>query len=447
MHVFIKRWQDLSLEVKIIVLMSTLIIIGTLSLTQLSIQRERRNFQRELQQQSELVMDVIVLSVKDPLYYQQLDEIRFIASEVIANPDVTFLTFYDRQGRVLIDAFTPQMAFSQQVDPFGAQLVALKASESFLEWQPNQLLAGRSVWLGNSVIGAVAFGLSTQPLDQKISDITRQNLWLALVATLIGALVSMVVLRQITNPLKELTRVAHEMRHGNTSIRAQPLGRDEIGQLSEAFNTMAVAIQEREKSLRDFAAHLEVAVAERTAKLRLQTAQLEKMAISDPLTHIFNRRHFFELAEVELERAIRYQHPITLMLFDADHFKSINDSLGHPFGDQVLIGLVELCQQSIRAVDIFARYGGEEFIILMPQTDCESALKIAERLRRTVETTPKTYNEKTANFTISVGVACWQPGTPTITLSELVQQADEALYRAKQGGRNRVMCYHHPDRL
>lgn len=435
-----QRWRDISLGAKIIGLMSLLVLIGTLTLTALSVQRERSNFQRELEQQSELVMDVIVLSVKDPLYYQQLDELRFIASEVTANPNVTLLVFYDQQGRVLIDALNPGLAFSQKVDPLGERLIQKKETSGFREWQGSQLVVGRTVWLGSNIIGAVALGLSTEPLDQKILAITRQNLWLALVAMLIGGTFSVIVVRQITNPLTELTRVALEMTHGNTSIRANSLGRDEVGQVAEAFNKMAASIQEREKSLRNFAAELEITVAERTAKLRQQAAQLEKLAISDPLTRIFNRRHFFELAEVEMERAIRYRHPLSLILFDADHFKSINDTYGHPFGDQILISLVHLCEQNIRTVDIFARYGGEEFILLMPQTDCEAAQKTAERLRSVVESSPQTHIGKTTHLTISVGLACWQP-EQKINLAELVQQADEALYISKQTGRNRVTRY------
>jgi hypothetical protein len=118
-----QRWRDMSLGAKIIGLMSLLVLIGTISLTALSIQRERSNFQRELEQQSELVMDVVVLSVKDPLYYQQLDELRFIANEMTANPDVTLLIIYDQKGRVLIDALNPGLAFSQKVDPLGERLI------------------------------------------------------------------------------------------------------------------------------------------------------------------------------------------------------------------------------------------------------------------------------------------------------------------------------------
>ncbi len=437
MDVFKQRWRDLSLGAKIISLMGLLVLVGTLWLTALSIQRERSNFQRELEQQSELVMDVIALSVKDPLYYQQIDELRFITDEVVANPDVTFLVFYDKNGKVLIDGVNTQNFSSQLVDPLGRQLVALEMGFVFREWQPGQLLVGRPIRLGGQVIGAVAFGLSTEPLDQKIMEITRQNMWLVFAAMLIGASFSVIVARQITNPLRELTRVAIEMTHGNTSIRAQPLGRDEVGRVAAAFNQMAVSIQEREKSLRDFAAQLELKVAERTAKLRQQAAQLEKMAISDPLTRIFNRRHFFELAEVEVERADRYKHPLSILLFDADYFKAINDTFGHPFGDQILISLVRLVEQNIRTVDVLARYGGEEFILLMPQTDFPAALIIAERLRAVVEQSTQAHDGKPTRLTISIGVASKSPNQH-ISLSELVERADRALYLSKQNGRNRV---------
>lgn len=437
MNALRRRWRDLSLGAKIISLMGLLVLAGTLWLTVLSVQRERNNFQRELEEQSELVMDVIALSVKDPLYYQQIDELRFIASEVVANPDVTFLVFYDNRGKVLVDGVNPQNFSSQQVDAFGSQLVSLGASAVFREWQPGQLMAGRPIRLGGQAIGAVALGLSTQSLDQKIAEITLQNLWLALLALAIGGGFSFLVSRQITTPLRDLMQVTHAMTKGNTAIRANPIGRDEVGQVAVAFNAMAASIQEREKALRDLAAELEIKVDERTAALRQQAAELEKMAISDPLTRIFNRRHFFELAEMEMERATRYERPLALILFDVDHFKSINDTHGHPFGDQVLISLVRLVEQNIRAVDMFARYGGEEFILLMPQTDLSAALITAERLRSVVRQSSQIHGGKTTRLTISIGLACKTP-TQNITLTELVERADQALYLSKQRGRNCV---------
>jgi len=440
-------WRNISLTGKITSLMVLLVLVSTLTLTAMSIQRERSNFRSELESQSDLMLYAVALNMRDSLYFLEMDELRSVADAIVGNENVESFVIYASDGSVLIKAdLEAKMQFSQESDRLGSDLVTLESHVTYREWQTDQLISGRSVSLGNQVIGAVALGLSTKALDEKILAITRQGILLAMLTMLVGVGISILVVRQITTPLSELNYVAGEMTRGNTSIRANPQGRDEVGKVGEAFNQMAMSVQERETALREFAAELEMTIAERTAKLRQQAAMLEKMAVSDPLTRVFNRRHFFELAETEMERARRYNHPLGVILFDADYFKSINDTYGHPFGDLTLITIARTCEENIRNVDIFARYGGEEFILLMPQTDCESAKATAERLRKTIENTPHEHEGKTAFVTISIGVACYNPDTPMDFL-DLVEQADQALYRSKQGGRNRVTLWQEKDEL
>jgi diguanylate cyclase (GGDEF)-like protein/PAS domain S-box-containing protein len=167
--------------------------------------------------------------------------------------------------------------------------------------------------------------------------------------------------------------------------------------------------------------------------------QVQQLAITDALTNIYNRRGFFQIGEGEVERARRFGHPLSVLMFDLDHFKQINDTFGHPFGDKILVALIETCRRYIRALDILGRYGGEEFVALLPETDLPAALQIAERLRHAVEKTPLYVGDKTIFITISIGVATFRD--KTMTLTDMVEQADQAMYRAKQAGRNRVEAY------
>jgi diguanylate cyclase (GGDEF)-like protein len=152
---------------------------------------------------------------------------------------------------------------------------------------------------------------------------------------------------------------------------------------------------------------------------------------------MFNRRHFFDLARREIERSRRSGKPLSIILFDLDHFKKINDTYGHPAGDEVLQHVAEHCQAALRFEDILARYGGEEFIVLLPETGLEPAEVVAERLRQVVETAPFTVCGQNVTITISLGVAGLPPGKET-TIEELLSLADSALYISKQSGRNRV---------
>jgi diguanylate cyclase (GGDEF)-like protein len=168
--------------------------------------------------------------------------------------------------------------------------------------------------------------------------------------------------------------------------------------------------------------------------------KLRKLAITDGLTELYNHRHFKDVLETELTRAERYNRPLCLLMLDVDRFKDYNDTYGHPAGDVVLKSLAELITARLRDVDSSARYGGEEFAILLPETDKKSAELVAEDIRAQVENYPFKGRETQpeGKLTVSIGVAEFPGDSPDS--ASLIQRADEALYRAKSEGRNKVVC-------
>jgi diguanylate cyclase (GGDEF)-like protein len=165
----------------------------------------------------------------------------------------------------------------------------------------------------------------------------------------------------------------------------------------------------------------------------------EQSASIDPLTKVYSRGYFTQRFEAELRRARNYSQPLTLLLFDIDHFKKVNDTYGHPAGDRILIKLGQILGDGIRSSDFAARYGGEEFIVVMSQSDKEKSYAFAELLRSTVESTQFQIpgQDHPLKVTISGGVANFpQDGSST---TDLIRVADEALYQAKQSGRNRIV--------
>jgi len=170
-------------------------------------------------------------------------------------------------------------------------------------------------------------------------------------------------------------------------------------------------------------------------------AKLTELATTDGLTGIHNRAYFNEQLHEEFIRAKRYQtHQLSLLLLDADHFKSVNDNHGHPAGDAVLIAIAEKAQACARETDIVARYGGEEFVIILPDTNGTDALKLGERLRRSIESMHVDYEGQTISRTVSIGIAYLQD-KDLDDEDTLLSQADQALYQAKEGGRNQVALY------
>jgi diguanylate cyclase (GGDEF)-like protein len=182
--------------------------------------------------------------------------------------------------------------------------------------------------------------------------------------------------------------------------------------------------------------NLERAVETRTRELSELNQRLEQLAVTDGLTGIFNHRRFQEGVSAELLRAHRTMEPFSVIMVDVDHFKAVNDVLGHPIGDELLRQLTAILGQCLRQTDLLARYGGEEFAVLLPETDKQMALQVAERMRATVDTGMNAGAEWPQHISISLGVATWPRDGQT--KQALVAAADEALYRAKHNGRNQV---------
>ncbi len=168
--------------------------------------------------------------------------------------------------------------------------------------------------------------------------------------------------------------------------------------------------------------------------------QLQNLANTDALTGLLNRRRFFELAQKEFTRAARYKLPLSIAIFDIDHFKLVNDRYGHMIGDHVLIQLSHLCNNSIRDLDVLARYGGEEFIILFPHTDQKDGFVSTERIRAAIAQSVFKADEDDIQLTVSMGVATNSVGQIS-NIDSLINLADQALYQSKNAGRNKTSVW------
>ncbi len=176
----------------------------------------------------------------------------------------------------------------------------------------------------------------------------------------------------------------------------------------------------------------------REAKDALEQA-LEReshLARTDDLTGIKNRRHMFELAELKFSIAKRYKQPLTMIMFDIDHFKKVNDTWGHVVGDQILIKVTQVVLSEMRNVDLLGRYGGEEFIILSPMTSAQQAYALAERIRTKVEALRVSTDKGVISVTVSLGIVEMNHDSPLESVESMFNRADEAMYSAKQAGRN-----------
>jgi len=215
--------------------------------------------------------------------------------------------------------------------------------------------------------------------------------------------------------------------HGDREMKIKLLGQGASDYVTKPFDAgeliARVKVQLKIKSLQD--------------ELKRSNDLLRQLSNTDPLTLLYNRRYMSEMLEKEMQRSERKGNHLSLIMIDIDRFKQVNDQYGHQNGDQVLVTVANLSRVGLRSYDFAARYGGEEFVLILPETAHEDALTIAERLRSRVEKHLFTGALKGLKVTVSMGVATY-PTDFIASLADLVREADEAMYRAKTAGRNRV---------
>ncbi|MDD2545877.1 MAG: GGDEF domain-containing protein, partial [Burkholderiaceae bacterium] len=237
-----------------------------------------------------------------------------------------------------------------------------------------------------------------------------------------------------SRPIARLAQAAQRIAQGDEAATFEPATRSiEIQQLSASVGQMASTLLERKNALEAINRHLESMVAQRTAALEAANQELASLARKDALTGLPNRLAANERLRLEFQQMKRSAVPYALMMMDIDFFKQVNDTHGHPAGDEVLCHVARLLLASLRETDFVGRVGGEEFMVLLPRTDLALAMVIAEKIRAAVESHPI---EPVGRVTLSLGVAMASVDQEDVDVA--VHQADALLYKAKQGGRNRV---------
>lgn len=276
--------------------------------------------------------------------------------------------------------------------------------------------------------------------EQSIAQAERYAAQISVILSVISAMavifagvMSLWLAKRFVIPLTALTENVRMHPDLSMDTPIEIATNDEMGALAQALNRMKAEIRESKQKLEQYATTLESQVEERTQELKL-------LAITDPLTHAYNRGHFFALAEQSFSKARRLNHPFSLAIFDMDNFKTVNDEYGHVVGDSTLKQTVQVMQSHIRQIDILGRYGGEEFILALPTAGIEEALHIVNRIAAAVREIQFRNDGQRFGITVSGGVAGCDE-TTCDTLEEILLKADKALYKAKEWGRDKVVTF------
>lgn len=289
--------------------------------------------------------------------------------------------------------------------------------------------APRAMHQGERIVGHVVVELTLGVLEKQKRDLLLWALAITFFGLVLAGVLSTLIASSVTRPIAHISRVVARIGEGEFHARADVGRSGVLSSLASGINAMASQVAMTQEHLRQ-----QVQLA--TDELRKQKEAAELAARIDPLTGVASRRAFTEIAETEIQRALRYRMPLAMVMVDIDHFKGVNDTFGHMTGDAVLASFAHTIAQEVREVDVVGRLGGEEFVILLPNISGLEAVQVAERMRLAVAASEMLVNGHQLHYTASFGVAEFD--SRELSLSSFMARADEALYRAKRNGRNRV---------
>ncbi len=277
------------------------------------------------------------------------------------------------------------------------------------------------------LVGYARIGMSVEEWERTISGTMDMLSGVGVIAVAVAIPIGFLLVRRLIKPLQLLAGSMQSFSEGKLDVRSNVKSLDEIGDLALTFNRMADQHQRTHRRLVKLNAELEERVSKRTRQLR-------ELASREPLTGLYNRRHFNEVLDRAFSEALRYEGDLACIMIDLDEFKKVNDQLGHQAGDGVLLCAATTIRSQLRGADLAARYGGDEFVVLLPQTNTDRAYVLAERIGgRFAE--EMAHHDPPLSTGMSMGIASLT-GLKSRTPDELVRAADRALYRAKAEGKN-----------
>ena len=339
--------------------------------------------------------------------------------------DEIYLT--DKKGRLIVSSASifgnpPQSVFARNLLATGSDLSQAPAEYTNYRDQP-------VVGLGTIIpeMGWVVF--AEMEKTGAYADIMQlRTITFIIVGILLLAMGALAYFlgHTIVRPLKRLSGDAGKVASGDLNVDIPVHGNNEVSYLTQVFNHMVSNLRRGQAEISQ--AH--EALIEKNRELHL-------LSITDGLTNLFNRKHLMDIFDMEMARTRRYRIPFSVMIADIDHFKKINDTHGHLAGDAVLRRIADTLRHVVRECDHVGRYGGEEFLIILPSSNADGAMQMAQRIREQI-CQVRFYNDgNEISMTISVGVAQCTEGEDTV--EAILSRADTALYQAKANGRNQVI--------
>ena len=358
-----------------------------------------------------------------------------ILKPILNDTNIQYIAIYNQNGQLFTSIGT-----NESNKKTLAKEISSMEKDVLFSIDLNYINILTTIFYDNDVIGYLEVHTTTNKIKQHMIEQALASLLIMLITIFIVILLAIKLEKMFLKPIFTLLDAMQYLRKNKDfDIELIPSSKDEFGELFNEFNIMAYEINKRDKILHEHNLDLELLVNTTNKELKTTQENLDKVSIlatTDALTNLYNRRHIMDIFDEMIKKAKENKKHIGIIMLDIDHFKLVNDTLGHQAGDVVLKEVSHILQENAREVDNVGRIGGEEFLILCKESDIKTLKYIAERLRKNVEEKIIQYEEnKTTQVKISLGIySC----IPNITKEELIKIADDALYNAKETGRNKV---------
>lgn len=410
-------------------LITTLVVILLAALTfsgWMVLRQERINTLQEINQRGSDISRFVAKSLSYSVVGYDYHTIQLLLNEITSGEEIGYARVSNRKGKVMGE------------------------SGKRLNQSANMVIFTQPIKLDESTLGELVLGLSTEKIIRRLEQhkyeiLLREGFIVLLIALGQFFALSYFIIRPVRLISQSLSRTVDKDGHvGNVPV----ISRDEFGHLAESFNALGQQLNAANNRLQSKIEMADNRLLETNRQLREQSRELKTMnenfkrlSITDSLTGLCNRRHFEELIQTEIETGQRHGDANSLIIFDIDHFKAVNDNYGHPGGDAVLRDIAIILKRRMRTTDFLCRIGGEEFAVLCKRTNKTDAIQLAEELRLLVEATTITHANKDINVTISLGIATAGPDCTDNDSEIIYQHADQAVYYSKEHGRNQHTHY------
>jgi len=410
---------------KVLLVLLTVLLTALSMSSWLALREEEASLLKEINQRGAYIGRFVAKSMAFSVVGYDYHTIQLLLDELTSSDEISYARVTNAKGNIM-----------------GESGSATRDTDIRPASDEDLIMFTNDIHIDNETVGILYLGFSTKHIvsrleTQKFTLLKREALIILLIALGEFLALSYIIVRPVDKIIDFLRRNVND--EGLLVSKIPMVSNDEFGQLAQQFNTLSNQLNEANKKLHSKIESADRRLLETNQQLKRLNEEFRVLSITDPLTGLFNRRHFDELMKTEIELSNRHGNSDSILLIDIDFFKAINDTYGHYTGDVVLKNMTTILQKNLRHTDAVCRIGGEEFALLCKRADKKCAIKIAEKLRIAIETTPMIPEiDGGLMITVSIGVASAPYHTKSITPKQLYKDVDTAMYHSKNNGRNRV---------